>query len=126
MCVAEFGGKGSGEERFVADFRARLRESLKRVDAPAGFAERVEARAAASGRTRAGRVVWWRAVAAVLLLVLGLGGWMTERERKERMEAREAQVQFGVAMRVAARVTERSFAEAGRRMNRTEGERETR
>ena len=126
MCVAEFCGRDRGRRGPWADFEARLRESLKRVDAPVGFAERVEARAAASGRTRAGRVVWWRAVAAVMLLVLGLGGWMAERERKERMEAREAQVQFGVAMRVAARVTERSFAEAGRRINRTEGERETR
>lgn len=126
----------------LADLEARLRAGLRRLEAPAGFAERVmdrvEARVGrvdgrgagpAAGRAVADRAVavlaaavlrgWWRGVAAVLVVGVAAAGWMVERERTERMEAREARKQFAVAMRLTARVTERSFAEAQRRISRT-------
>lgn len=101
------------------DLEQRLREGLRRLEAPEGFAERVMARAEIKGRRRDVRAGWWRSVAAVLLLGVAAGGWLVQRERTERMEAREAREEFGVAMRVTARVTERSFLEAQRRISRT-------
>ena len=112
----------------MADFERELREGLGRVDAPAGFAERVLDRVEMRARTRRGeaaRGAWWRGVAAALLVGLAAGGWWVQQERTERMEARAAREQFEVAMRVTTRVTARSFAEAQRRINRgldTEGQ----
>lgn len=112
----------------MADFERELREGLRRVDAPEGFADRVVKRVEMRVRERRGmaaRGAWWRGVAAVLLVGLAVGGWFVQRERTERMAAREAREQFEVAMRVTTRVTQRSFAEAQRRINRsleTEGQ----
>lgn len=113
----------------LADLEARLREGLRRLDAPDGFAERVLARAEAAGgvrqerkRDRRAAAVggWWRSVAAVLLLSLAAAGWMVESERMERMEARATREQFAVAMRVTARVTERTFIDAQRSISRAQ------
>ncbi len=106
-----------------------LRVALGRVDPPDGFAERVLSRAAEAGGRGGegdGRGGWGRAVAASFLLGALSGGWLMHHERVERREAMETREQFRVAMQVTARVTERSFSEAGRRINRTTDEGETR
>ena len=100
----------------MAEFERELREGLRRVEAPAGFGDRVMARLEARERGLR-RSAWWRSVAAVLVLGVAVGGWRLERARTEARETRE---QFAVAMRVTSRVTGRSFAEAGRRLERTD------
>ena len=103
-----------------------LRAALGRVEAPAGFAGRVKARVAERGREREGRRGWWRGIAAAFLLGAMCGGWLMHQERVDRRQAIETREQFAVAMRVTSRVTERTFSEAGRRINRTEYEGERR
>lgn len=109
----------------MADFEQELRESLRRVDAPRGFADRVVARAEMRQRRGADHRVWWRAVAAAFLLGALSGGWVVHREHVDRRQAMETKEQFDTAMRVTTRVTQRSFTEAQRRINRdpeTEGQ----
>ena len=121
MCVSE------REQDAMADkvLERELRAALGRVDAPSGFAGRVMARTAERSGVREERSGWWRAVAAAFLLGAMCGGWLMHQERVDRREAMRTREQFAVAMRVTARATERSFTEAGRKINRTgdEGER---
>ena len=100
----------------MSDLERELREGLRRVDAPEGFAERVLDRA--KGQRGAGKDVrggWWRAVAAAFLLGAVCGGWLMHEERVDRADRRQAmetKQQFDVAMRI----TGRSLAEAQRKI----------
>jgi hypothetical protein len=93
-----------------------LGKAFERVEPPAGFAERVMARAAASelsrARTRA-RTEWtwlgfvhtrglrW-AVAGALCLALGTGGILYRLEQQRRARGEEAKQQLMLALRITA------------------------
>jgi len=97
---------------YVSDFERELREGLRRVDAPPGFAERVVARTEGQRLSRAARNGWWRGIAAAFLLGALFGGWLMHQERADRRQAMETKEQFDEAMRI----TGRSLAEAQRKI----------
>ncbi|MCX6621111.1 MAG: hypothetical protein NTY38_08525 [Acidobacteria bacterium] len=75
-------------------FEDELRNALKPVEPPPGFAERVMARVEAR-RTRPR--YRWAAIAAVLLLTAGLG----YRQHVQRQRALEAKEQLMLGLRIA-------------------------
>jgi hypothetical protein len=89
-----------------------LGKALERVEPPAGFAERVMARAAAAERTRT-RTRWtwlgflhapalrWAAT-GVLCLALGSGGIFIRREQQRRAQGEKAKQQLMLALRITA------------------------
>jgi len=91
-----------------------LRQALRRVPAPEGFAERVLARV--NEPRREPRPVWWRAVAATLLLGAILGGWGAHEMR--RREGERAREQVLLALRIAGTQVARAQAEARQHMAR--------
>ena len=74
-----------------------LRQALRRVPAPEGFAERVLARV--NEPHRESRPAWWRAVAATLLLGAIFGGWGAH-ETMRRREGERAREQVLLALRI--------------------------
>jgi hypothetical protein len=74
-----------------------LKDALRRVPAPEGFASRVmervhgQANASVPGQAR-----WWRALAATFLLATVLGGWEAHRQR----EGQRAREQVLLALRI--------------------------
>lgn len=87
------------------EFEEQVRRSLRRLEAPKGFAARVLERAAVSEkclsrrrRFRLGLVRGWIGVAAVLVLVALAANQV--RVRRERARVAEIQAQFDTAMRV--------------------------
>jgi uncharacterized membrane protein YsdA (DUF1294 family) len=78
-----------------------LKNALRRVPAPEGFAGRVLARI---GNTewRPARSPWWRAVAATFLLAAILGGWGAHEltERRQEREGQRAREQVLLALRI--------------------------
>ena len=85
-----------------------LRQAMRRVPAPEGFAERVLARV--NEPRREPRPVWWRAVAATLLLGAILGGWGAHEMR--RREGERAREQVLLALRIAGTHVARAQHEA--------------
>jgi uncharacterized protein HemX len=89
-----------------------LGKALERVEPPAGFAQRVMARAAASEQTKS-RTEWtwlgfvhtrglrW-AVAGALCLALGAGGVLYRLEQQRRARGEEAKQQLMLALRITA------------------------
>jgi len=82
-----------------------LRDALRRVDPPEGFAERVMRRAgaapvpaAADGRWR-GMLLTRLAIAATLVIAIGAGAWHSAEER--RREGEEAKRQVLVSLNIA-------------------------
>ena len=106
------------------DFERELEESLKRVSAPEGFADRVMAQvsghAAAERRhprllvlpLRSGTA--WRAVAAVALVGMLLGAAEVAHERQQKRQAEIVQQKFDIAMQI----TEKTLDGVGRRISR--------
>jgi uncharacterized protein HemX len=98
-----------------------LGKAFKRVEPPAGFAERVMARAAASEQTKA-RTAWtwlgfvhagglrW-AVAGALCLALGAGGILYQLEQQRRAQGEEAKQQLMLALRITANELQTAQAE---------------
>ena len=90
-----------------------LREALRRVRAPEGFAERVRtvilSRADDEGSQP--RRTWWRAVAATLLLGAIVGGWGAH-ETMQRREGERAREQVLLALRIAGTQVARAQHEA--------------
>jgi hypothetical protein len=78
---------------------------LRRERPPAGFAARVMQRVAEEERSRRRLPStvhlgsWWRAVAAMLLLTIAGGGWLTHYEL-ERREGERAKAQVLLALRI--------------------------
>lgn len=89
------------------ELEREMRRSVRRVDAPEGFAGRVMERVAAEQKASSRRKIWLMPVAAMLLLGVAGGELAVERQREKRQEARLAQQQFEVAMRVTGRSLER-------------------
>ena len=80
-----------------------LRNALRRVPAPEGFADRVLARVRnAERRPAAASAPWWRAVAATFLLAAILGGWGAHEmiERRREAEGQRAREQVLLALRI--------------------------
>ena|SRR5438067_1081895 len=89
-----------------------LRQALRRVPAPEGFAERV--RTVILNRADEGsqpRRTWWRAVAATLLLGAIVGGWGAH-ETMQRREGECAREQVLLALRIAGTQVSRAQHEA--------------
>ena len=89
-----------------------LRQALRHVPAPEGFADRVMARAAASG-ARSGRrggtgpllhmhpaAAWWSAMAAALLLALGGGDALHLHNQHRAQQEQAAQAEVDRALRL--------------------------
>ena len=92
-----------------------LREAMRRVPAPEGFAERVVARV--KEPQRESRPAWWRAAAATFLLAAILGGWGAH-ETMRRREGERARQQVLLALRIAGTHVARAQAEAREHMAR--------
>ena len=86
-----------------------LRQALRRVPAPEGFAERVMARL--NEPRREPRPVWWRAIAATLLLGAIIGSWGVH-ETLERRRGERARDQVLLALRIAGTHVARAQHEA--------------
>ena len=93
-------------------FEEKLKQQMRRVDAPEGFADRVVRRVAeAQTEQRRGRLIAmpqrraWMAIAAMLLVAVVLGGWQRREQklRREQQEAQTAHRQFEAAMQVTGR-----------------------
>ena len=99
-------------EEIFTQFEKELKEAMRAVDAPEGFAERVLARAEASVLPRARvltmphRLRSWTggAIAAALLVGAFTGEEVHLRRQRERAEL--AQRQFETAMRITDRTLE--------------------
>lgn len=78
-----------------------LKDALRRVPAPEGFASRVLERVKNAERHPA-RSPWWRAVAATILLAAILGGWGANEmiERRQKREGQRARDQVLLALRI--------------------------
>lgn len=87
-----------------------LRQALRRVPAPEGFADRVLARIGRPDFSPAASP-WWRAVAATLLLGAILGGWGAH-ETMRRREGERAREQVLLALRIAGTHVARAQHEA--------------
>jgi hypothetical protein len=73
-----------------------LRESLRRKEAPSGFAERVLAR---TRKSEAPRTSWvWLAAAALILLMIGGVGLV--REQRRQVEGEKAKEQLMASLRI--------------------------
>ena len=79
------------------DLEKELRESLRRVDPPAGFAERVLAKVEKPRRMAAPRWVPWAVAACLMLSGGGIGVW---KQRHEEAQAREAGEKLLLALQV--------------------------
>ncbi len=93
-----------------------LRQALRRVPAPEGFAERVLARVGRPGFSpaaglKSGLPRWRAAVAATLLLGAILGGWGVH-ETRQRREGERAREQVLLALRIAGTQVARAQHEA--------------
>jgi hypothetical protein len=75
-----------------------LRDAMRRVPAPEGFAERLLARV--KEPRREARPQWWRAAAAALLLASILGGWGVREAVERRREGERAREQVLLALRI--------------------------
>lgn len=80
----------------------RLEQVLQRVDAPAGFADRVMGRVAFAKRRRRGMLFSRIAAAAAVVLMLGVSGLHYMQERQEQKEGEEAKRQLMTALRITA------------------------
>ncbi|HEX3967927.1 MAG TPA: hypothetical protein VHW70_08185 [Edaphobacter sp.] len=103
------------------ELEQELKEGLRRVPAPDGFADRVMKRAARKERLRI-RVmpqrvsyVWQVAVAAMVLLAVLFGVGEIAQRREERRKAELVEHQFDVAMRV----TGKTLSGVGERISKT-------
>jgi hypothetical protein len=78
-----------------------LKDALRRVPAPEGFASRVLERVKNTERHPA-RPYWWRAVAATFLLAAMLGGWGAHEmnERRRERQGQHAREQVLLALRI--------------------------
>ena len=84
----------------MSRFERELRESLRRQQPPAGFAEQVIARARA--RERRGTPTLWRWVAVAAMLVLMVGGFALVREQRRQAEAERNKEQLIVALQITS------------------------
>lgn len=113
------------EDVFFAD---RLQATLRRMDAPDGFTDRVMARVASANSTAAmpvrGRLlrfpqrfttpVWRAAYAAAALLAVTVGTLHLEHERAEHRKADAAAAQFEQAMQVTGHALDQVSAQLER------------
>ncbi len=112
------------------ELEQELKEALKRVTAPEGFADRVMEHVAAKERQRV-RVmlfrvapVWQAAIAAVVLISLSFGGVGLWQRQKERRKAEIVQRKFEVAMRVTGKTLDDVGARVSRAGMKVEKERQ--
>src|SRR5262249_5815811 len=99
-----------------------LRQAMRRVPAPEGFAERVLARvedrrSRLSGQAGSPVLHGWRAAAATFLLAAILGGWGAH-ETMRRREGERARQQVLLALRIAGTQVARAQRAAQDHMSR--------
>ena len=78
-----------------------LRRTFRRVEPPAGFAERVMAQVPYGRRSWIPRS-WMAAAAALLLAVAGAGSWEYQRARQQRIVAEQAKAELMFALELTA------------------------
>lgn len=92
------------------DIDNQLRDALRRCNPPAGFADRVMAKAAAEGKRplwtfQPFRLGWptlrWVAVPTLAAMLMAGFGYHSYEQRKEEAEARVARQQVLLALRIA-------------------------
>ena len=77
-----------------------LRQALRRVEPPPGFADRVMARV--PSRKKAWPRNWMAAAAAILVAVLGAGSWEYQRGRDQRIAAEQAKAELIFALELTS------------------------
>jgi hypothetical protein len=82
----------------MSQFERDLRESLRRREAPAGFADRVLAQTRTRETSRPSRE--WQWLAAAALVVLMLGGALFVREQIRQSQNEKTKEQLMVALRI--------------------------
>lgn len=110
------------------EFEQQLKNDLERVAVPDGFADRVMRRVQTSESTQLRiipRRMWhvWQAVAAAALIVILLGSGLAVRQRQERQRAEAIQRKFDLAMQITQRTLNgvgQRISEAGTRQDREE------
>jgi len=81
----------------MSQFERDLRESLRRREPPAGFAEKVLAR---TREVRAHRTISWRWLGAAASVVLMIGATLFIQEKQRQAEGEKAKEQLMVAFRI--------------------------
>lgn len=106
-------------DEFMNDeFEQRLKNDLERVGAPDGFADRVMRHVQVTEGSRL-RIMprrmrhVWQAVAAAALIVILLGSGVAVRQRQERQRAEAIQRKFDLAMQI----TQKTLDEVGQRVS---------
>ncbi len=98
-------------------FKQELRQAMRPVEAPEGFAERVLRRmeqSPAQVLPMRARPVWrWAGGALAASLLVGAAGTWAEREHRRRQQE-EAERQFAVAMQVTSHALEQSREQLSR------------
>lgn len=107
----------------MSPLEENLKQALKRVDPPAGFADRVLARAAEAEREKRARPKFWSgffgmgglrwAAACALCIVLALSGTLYERDMQRR-RGEAAKEQLMLALRITGsklQIAQRSLRE---------------
>ena len=124
------GGRAGQSEREEQEFEQALTRALRRVDAPEGFAARMEALAQAERRTarvaRAEKQAWWRAPlgwkpawgAVAALLVAGVLTGHAVHERHEEQVRAQASREFDVSVRITDQTMDRALGQARERLRR--------
>ena len=93
-----------------------LKDALRRVPAPEGFAERVLAHVKEPRRET--HSSWWRAIAATFLLAAVLGGWGAHELIERRREGERAREQVLLALRITGTQVARAQREVSRHIER--------
>ena len=96
-----------------ADLERQLRQALRPVDPPAGFADRVIARTRtdAAAQPKRARILMfpalrsrvWIGSAVAAMLLVGVAGEQAHQRMEQRRKAEEAQKQFETALKVTDR-----------------------
>jgi cobalamin biosynthesis protein CobD/CbiB len=85
------------------EFEQSLRDALRPVEAPAGLADRIIAKANARRRRPAQLWMRWGAIAALLTIGTFLGVKWYEERQAQQMAARKTAEQLTVALSIASR-----------------------